>query len=254
MSSPLIEVSGVSKKFTVYRQHKTLFRLSQSWIKGVPITRELWALKDVSFSISPGEKVGLVGRNGAGKTTLLRILAGIYRPGSGSVRTPEDIQALFNYGLGFNPHLSVADNIYVLGAYQGLTVDEIREKMQVILEFSSLQDLLYLPAKDLSSGQKERLLFSVFVQTRSRCLLLDESITLADLGFQKKSEDWLRQAAESSRTILMTSHNLDLLRRHCPRILWLEKGSLIADGASDGILEEYARHCLLAENPAGPKI
>lgn len=243
MTAPLLQAENLSKKFMIYQQQKTLFRLGKSLVKGIPIHRELWALKDVSLSVKEGEKVALIGKNGAGKTTLFRVLSGIYKPTSGSVLKTRDVQTLFNFAVGLNPALSVMDNIYVLGAYQGLLVSEIKGMLEEIIEFSELKDFLYVPAKDLSSGQKQRLLFSVFIKNRSDFLLFDESFSVADLSFQTKTEAWFKKTLNSPRTLIMASHNLPFLQAHCSRALWLDKGVLRADGPADQVIKAYSDFC-----------
>ncbi len=247
MTAPVLEVKNLSKNFHIYQQQKTLFRLGKSFLQGFPAKRDLLALNDVSFSVQPGEKIALIGRNGAGKTTLLRILSGIYQPTSGTVRSSAEIHTLFNFGVGFNPYLSVLDNIYVLGAFQGLLVSEVKEVLEEIVAFSELGDFLYMPAKDLSSGQKQRLLFSVFIKSKSDFLLFDESISVADQAFQIKSQNWFKKMMTSSKTLILSSHSHAFLKEHCPRTLWLEKGVLRADGPSAAIIKDYSDFCIAEE-------
>lgn len=247
MSAPILEVKNLCKDFHIYQQQKTLFRLGKSFLQGFPAKRNLLALNDVSFSVQPGEKIALIGRNGAGKTTLFRVLSGIYQPSSGTVRSTAEIKTLFNFGVGFNPYLSVLDNIYVLGAFQGLLVSEVKAALEEIVEFSELGDFLYMHAKDLSSGQKQRLLFSVFIKNKSDFLLFDESISVADQAFQIKSQNWFKRMMSSSKTLIIASHSHGFLREHCPRTLWLEKGVLKADGPSQPIIKDYSDFCVAAE-------
>ena len=243
MKPPILELRNVSKHFHIYNQEKTLFRLGKALLKGVPIRRELWALKNINLEIHEGDKVAIVGRNGAGKTTLLRLIAEIYTPNEGEVKIRKTPQPLFKYGIGLNPFLSVLDNIYVLGAFHGLLVSEMNRVLEDIIEFSGLREFLYAPAKDLSSGQKQRLLFSVFIHAASDFLLSDESTAMADLEFQIKSGQWFEKLMTSPKTLLLCSHNLTFLEKHCTKALWLEKGEIKAWGEPKEVLEAYKSFC-----------
>ncbi len=243
MKAPILEAVNISKRFHVYTQQKTLFRLGKSLLKGTPIRREFWALKNIHFQIAEGEKIAVVGRNGAGKTTLLRLMAGIYRPNEGEIKTRKTPQPLFSYGIGLNPFLSVLDNIFVLGAFHGLVAGEVKRALEDIVEFSGLRDFLHAPAKDLSSGQKQRLLFSVFIHNPSDFLLFDESTSMADLEFQIKTDTWFEKLMTSEKTLLICSHNLKFLEKHCTRAFWLEKGEIKASGEPAEVINLYKDFC-----------
>jgi len=244
MSAPLVRLEKVGKCFRIYQQQRTLFRLGRSLIGGKPLRRELWALKNVSFDVTKGEKVGIIGKNGSGKTTLLRLLAGILRPTEGKVRTRVEFTSLFNYSAGLNPYLPVIDNIYLIGAMHGILVSEVNKRLEEIVEFSGLRDFMYVQVKDLSSGQRQRLFFSIFAHTSAQHLAFDESTSMADLSFRKKAADYFESAMASKKTILMASHDIKFLETHCEKVVWLDHGEVQEIGDPLRILDRYQEFCL----------
>ncbi|HTL48916.1 MAG TPA: ATP-binding cassette domain-containing protein [Verrucomicrobiae bacterium] len=244
MNEPLVRLDKVSKCFQIYQQHKTLFRLGQSLLGGVPLKRELWALREVSLEVKRGEKIGLIGKNGCGKTTLLRVLAGILDPTAGSVEVRSPLSVLFNYSLGLNPYLPVLDNIYLLGAVHGILVSEVTNHIEEIVEFSGLRELLYMQVKDLSAGQKQRLFFSVFAQTAADFLAFDESTTVADMSFRKKAEGYFDRLMDSERTVIIASHEMKFIARHCTRVIWMDSGRIKIDGAPEETIGQFQEFCL----------
>ncbi|HNV86591.1 MAG TPA: ATP-binding cassette domain-containing protein [Candidatus Omnitrophota bacterium] len=243
MDSPILKLNQVGKRFQVYQVQKTLFRLSQNLFRGKPFKRELWALKNVSFDVLEGDKIAVIGRNGAGKTTLFRIAVGIYSPTEGTIEKRKPLIPLFKYGIGINPHLPVIDNIYIIGAFYGFSVKEIRTKLPEILAFAELEDFPYMPVRNLSSGQAQRLNFSVFMQTDDPFLAFDESLSLADFRFQKKTGQYFRSLMSSNRTVLMASHSLGALRQYCRKAVWLEQGEIVEIGNAEEIISKYEKFC-----------
>jgi teichoic acid transport system ATP-binding protein len=245
MNSVLLRFDRVGKCFQIYQVRKTLFRLGHHLSRGVPLKRELWALRGVSFEAAAGEKIALLGRNGAGKTTLLRLAAGIFQPTEGVVHRHADIAPLFRYGIGLNPHLSVLDNIYVIGAFYGLLKRQLQGKADAILQFSELGEFAHVPVKSLSLGQVLRLSFAVFIQSEEKFLAFDESTYLGDLGFQRKVEAYLdRLMRDPERTVLMASHSLETIRRYCQRAIWLERGEIKEIGPPDAVVQHYSEFCI----------
>jgi len=248
MSESILRLDNISKRFHIYQQQKTLFRLGKSLLGGEGLKKELWALKDISFEVFRGEKIALLGRNGSGKTTLLRLIARIYQPTSGSIYTEEPFNALFHYGVGLNPYLPVIDNIYVLAAFYGISVREISLKIESIIQFSGLQKLMYVQTKDLSSGQTQRLLFSVFIHTEAKMIAFDESTAMADMSFRKKASGYFEEKMKSDTTMVMASHDLLFVQKHCSRALWLEEGKVQALGPAEKVAEQYAHFCSKIES------
>lgn len=242
--APILKLDNVSKVFKVYQVQKTLFRLGKSLFQGTPFTRDLWALKNVSFEIFEGDKIGIIGRNGAGKTTLLRIATGIYRPTGGSLSRTKPLTPLFRYAIGLSPYLPVIDNIYIVGAFYGLSILEIGKKIEEILDFAELGDLRFLPVKKLSAGQYQRLSFSVFKQNHDSFLAFDESMSLADHRFQKKSGDYFSTLMkDTEKTVIFASHALGHIRKYCQKAIWLECGEIRKIGPAEEIAREYEKFC-----------
>lgn len=251
MSRPLLRLTGLGKRFDIYKVKRTLFRLAHTLAQRLPLSEEFWALKDINLEVNEGEKVAVVGRNGAGKSTLFRVSSGIYDPSEGSIEASAPLRPLFRYGTGMNSHMAVLDNIYILGAFHGLTASEVRKKIPEILAFSELEKFVYLPAKNLSSGQMSRLSFSVFIQSRENFLAFDESTATADLLFQQKMGEYFKKMMnDNSKTVLMASHSLEELKRYCRTAIWLEKGRLIKTGPVEEIIRDYQLYC--ANLPAEP--
>lgn len=197
------------------------------------------ALKDVSFQVSSGERVGIIGRNGAGKSTLLKLLSRITKPTSGSVRLIGRVGSLLEVGTGFHPELSGRDNIYLNGAILGMRREEIRKAFDDIVEFAEVSQFLDTPVKRYSSGMYVRLAFSVAAHLQPEILLVDEVLAVGDAAFQKKCLDRMQAVGDSGRTVMFVSHNMPAITRLCDRVLLLEDGKLIDDGPASSVVATY---------------
>jgi ABC-type polysaccharide/polyol phosphate transport system ATPase subunit len=184
------------------------------------------ALDCVSFELSAGDRLGLIGNNGAGKTTLLKTLYGIYEPTSGSVKINGSVDALFNISLGFRPQATGRRNIILRGLINGWTPEQIEERMEGIIAFSELGDFIDLPLKTYSQGMAARLAFSAATALEPEILLMDEWIGAGDPDFQKKARNRMMELAERAGIIVLASHNHDLLRKVCNKLLELEHGKV----------------------------
>lgn len=200
---------------------------------------ELWALKDVSFELSDGDTLGIIGSNGAGKSTLLKILSRITKPTKGSVEIRGRVGSLLEVGTGFHNELSGRENIYLNGAILGMKRAEIQKKFDEIVEFSEIERFLDTPLKHYSSGMYMRLAFSVAAHLDPEILIVDEVLAVGDIGFQKKCLGKMRDIGDSGRTILFVSHDMRAVSRLCNRIVWLDKGIVRGDGRSDDVIAEY---------------
>ncbi len=203
------------------------------------IERELWAVQKTSFDIMSGECVGFVGRNGSGKSTMLKLISGIIRPTTGIIEITGRLSALLELGAGFHPDLTGRENISLNASILGLTNAEVAEIYDEIVEFSELGEFLNMPVKYYSSGMYMRLGFSVAVHIQPDVLLIDEILAVGDQSFQEKCIERLHQLRDEGRTVLFVSHNLETVRSLCSRILWVDKGNVVADGPSDDVLQEY---------------
>ncbi|ALA20493.1 MULTISPECIES: ABC transporter ATP-binding protein [unclassified Chelatococcus] len=191
--------------------------------------RSFWALRNVSFDVAEGEVVGIVGRNGAGKSTLLKVLSRITAPSEGMARIRGRVGSLLEVGTGFHPELSGRENIYFNGAILGLRKHEIRARFDEIVEFSGVGDFLDIPIKRYSSGMKMRLAFSVAAHLEPEIMIVDEVLAVGDADFQKKCLGKMKDVANSGRTVLFVSHNMNAVMQLCSRVLWLERGGVRED-------------------------
>ena len=254
MDKPIIEVKGLSKRYTISHeqgigQYKTFRDTVMDTVKapfrfiggGLPSsTKEsFWALKDVSFDVEEGEVVGIIGRNGAGKTTLLKILSKITPPTEGRAVLRGRVSSLLEVGTGFHPELSGRENIYLNGAILGMTRREIDDKFDDIVKFSEIEKFLDTPVKRYSSGMYVRLAFAVAAHLDPEILLVDEVLAVGDAQFQKKCLGKMKEVSEAGRTVLFVSHNMDAIRRLCPRALLIADGRIQSDGSSDTIIGSY---------------
>lgn len=223
-----IEVNDIGLVYRV-RQKFSLARKTPVAATGGTVStkgrrRSVTALDGVSFSLSAGDRLGLVGSNGAGKTTLLKVLYGIYQPTSGSIDIKGRVDALFNISLGFRREATGRRNITLRGLINGWTVDEINGRMDQIIEFSELGEFIDLPFKTYSQGMAARLAFSVATALEPEILLMDEWIGAGDTRFQEKARRRMDEIAEKAGIIVLASHNHGLLKKTCNKILHLEKG------------------------------
>jgi ABC-type polysaccharide/polyol phosphate transport system ATPase subunit len=191
---------------------------------------ELWALKDVSLEVEEGEVVGIVGRNGAGKTTLLHVIAGVLSPTNGEVDIKGRIRGLFNLGTGFQDELSGRENIFLNGMILGATKEELKKKLDSIIEFSELGDFIHMPLGSYSQGMRLRLGFSIIANLDFDILVIDEILAVGDSLFQSKCFQKLMEFKRSGMTLILTGQNLDLIERLCDKIVLLDHGSLIFYG------------------------
>lgn len=235
----LMELKNVTMKFVKYDVGvNSLKELVVRAFKGDLKREKFVCLKNISFSIRKGESVAIIGRNGVGKSTLLKIMSGILKPTSGTVRCNGRITPLLKLGAGFDPNATGVENIYLNAAIMGYTKKEIDEKLPAILEFSELGDFIYSPIKTYSSGMMARLGFSIAVHMESEILLIDEILAVGDMAFQKKCYAKLDELREKGLVFLIVSHSSSV-QRYCKRALWLERGRLIADGDTAEIFARY---------------
>jgi lipopolysaccharide transport system ATP-binding protein len=199
----------------------------------------VWALRDVTFDVEPGEVIGIIGRNGAGKSTLLKVLSRITRPTHGRATLRGRVSSLLEVGTGFHPELSGRENIFLNGAIIGMRAHEIRRKLDAIIDFSGVERFLDTPIKRYSSGMKVRLAFAVAAHLEPDILVIDEVLAVGDTEFQQKCLGTMASFGEGGRTVLFVSHNLSAVQSLCNRGIVLQKGELHFDGPVDGALKQY---------------
>lgn len=199
-----------------------------------------WALRGVSFRIQRGEVVGIIGRNGSGKSTLLRVICGIYGPDRGSVMLPTGrVSALLELGSGFRDELSGMENIRLACAIQGFSSSEIDAIIEPIISFSGIEEFIDQPIRTYSSGMKARLGFAVASVVEPDVLLIDEVLAVGDAGFRQRCMTRIEQLVAGDTTVVVVSHNTAELERLCSRLILLERGIVIMDGAVKDVLERY---------------
>ena len=209
-------------------------------LRGTYAVEDFWADWDVTFSLNPGDMLGIIGENGAGKSTLLKAVTGIMKPTKGFVRTRGRISALLELASGFDKDLTVKENAYLRGATLGYTRAYMNEVYRDIIEFSELGEFEDYSFKHLSSGMKSRLAFSIAAQMQPDILILDEVLSVGDGRFKKKSEKRMRKIIGSGATTILVSHSLEQVEKLCNKILWLHKGHQI-DFSDDvkGVCSRY---------------
>lgn len=226
-----IEVRNIYKRFVL--RHTRSMKEAFVWlIKGRKgdLSERFYALKGVSLDVEQGETVALLGLNGSGKSTLLKHISGVMRPDTGTVATRGRVAGLIEVGAGFHHDLSGRDNVYLNGAILGMTEQEIDEKFDSIVEFSEIGQFIDTEVKFYSSGMYLRLAFSVAVHTDPEVFLVDEILAVGDEPFQKKCIDKIKELAGEGKTLVVVSHDLDLVSRICERGVLLEHGEIIMDG------------------------
>lgn len=254
---PSITLENVHVEYALYGMgsrslKKTLLRLGTvgRFGKDANELERVHALKDVTLTLSEGDRVGLIGGNGAGKSTLLRVLAGSLRPASGRVRRVGTLSSLFDVTLGMNMEATGWDNIVLRGLLLGLTTREIRARAPEIAEFSGLSDQLYRPVHTYSSGMLLRLAFAVSTAVQSEVLLLDEWIGVGDAEFLSRAQRRLSDMVANARIVVIASHSVQLLRSLCERVVWLKDGRVAMDGEAEPVLQAYYAQSVLHQDGA----
>jgi len=208
-------------------------------IKGNYQVKEFWAVNDVSFSLDKGDLLGIIGTNGAGKSTLLKVITGIMVPTKGQVQVKGNVAALLELGAGFDGDLTVKENAYLRGAMLGYTRAFMNEKYEEIIAFAELEEFQDRPFKQLSSGMKSRLGFSIACLVNPDILILDEVLAVGDAAFRKKSEQKMMEIINRGATTILVSHSLEQVRRLCNKVLWLHKGKQVAFGEAEEVCNQY---------------
>ncbi|HSD50255.1 MAG TPA: polysaccharide ABC transporter ATP-binding protein [Candidatus Methylomirabilis sp.] len=215
--------------------------------------RELWALKDISFEVPPGQALGIIGPNGAGKSTLLKLVAGITFPTRGRIEVRGRVASLIEVGAGIHPELTGRENIYLNGTLLGMSRPEISAKFDHIVEFAELAPFIDMPVKRYSSGMFIRLGFAVAVHLEPDILLVDEVLSVGDIAFQRKSSERMRHLLQGGRTVLLVSHNLPVIQSASERVLLLLNGQVAATGPAEDVVRTYVSMFQTPEAGAGTR-
>lgn len=267
----IIKVNNISKKYIIGHdknavvQYKTLrdslthtargiyqrFRHPLSINKENTEIEEFWALKNISFEVDQGDKIGIIGRNGAGKSTLLKILSRITEPSHGEFEINGRVASLLEVGTGFHPELSGRENIYLNGAVLGMTRREVKQKFDEIVAFAEIEKFLDTPVKRYSSGMYVRLAFSVAAHLETDVLIVDEVLAVGDMTFQKKCLGKMNEVSNKGRTVLFVSHNMAAIQQLCTKGAIITNGSLVDYGPIKQITDKYISSSDLKTNNKG---
>ncbi len=240
MGKEVLRVDNVSMRFNLSKEKiDSIKEYVIKFIKGQVKYQEFWALKNVSFTLEKGDRMGVLGLNGAGKSTLLKVIAGVYKPSAGTVTRDGVLAPLLELGAGFDSQYTGAENIYLYGAVLGYSKKFIDEKFDEIVEFSGLGEFIDVPIKNYSSGMRARLGFSIVSLVSPDILILDEVLAVGDAKFRKKSEAKVMSMFDAGTTVLFVSHSLAQVKRLCNKAMILEHGEIKAIGDIDEISEMY---------------
>lgn len=250
---PVIQIENLSKSYILRHENRERYRAlrdvissgARNILKGksgrtMPAEEEFWALKDVSFSLGQGERVGIIGRNGAGKSTLLKILSRITEPSTGLIKIRGRVASLLEVGTGFHPELTGSENIFLNGAILGMSRQEIRRKFDEIVSFAEVERFLDTPVKRYSSGMYVRLAFAVAAHLEPEILVIDEVLAVGDAQFQKKCLGKMEDVSRNEgRTVIFVSHNMGVVAQLCQSAIVLDKGSIGYQGNTEGAIDYY---------------
>ena len=238
----MITIRGVSKQFYFDTHRSNSLRewfIRRVLRRRVPPPPVAFSIADMDLCMRRGESVALVGRNGSGKSTLLRLIAGIYRPTTGHVSCNGSLAAVLELGAGFHDELTGKDNVAVYAAALGFDRRDLAERYGEIVRFADIGDVLDKPIKHYSTGMRARLALGVALCMEPDILLMDEALSVGDRLFRRKVYDRLERFQERGGTLVLVSHDLDLLQQFCRRVIWLREGRIEADGDAKAILEMY---------------
>lgn len=245
-----IEVNHVDLTFEV--ANEKIDTLKESFIRTLKRNKskklKVHALKDISFKIYKGEKVGIIGYNGAGKSTLLSVITGIYPPDSGFVKTNGNISPMLSLGAGFDYNYSGRKNIFLNGAVLGYDKEFLESKVDEIIEFSELGDFIDIPIKNYSSGMLAKLGFSIATAVDPDILIIDEVLGVGDVNFNKKSKDKMKSLMDGGTTVLFVSHSIPQVRELCDKAIWIDQGSIKEIGEVNKVCNHYLKDAEKASN------
>nr|MBP7217227.1 ABC transporter ATP-binding protein [Candidatus Omnitrophota bacterium] len=232
----IITLNNISKNFHVYQKSRTFLLFIKSICGGSFASQTIHALHDITLAVREHDKIGIIGPNGAGKTTLLKIILGIYKPTSGTLSTQGKMIGFLQQGLGLYRELTVLDNIYLFGAMIGYRRNDLKPKIKNILSFAGLEDFIFSPIRDFSTGMLQRLAVSIIAELDTDIVFLDEILTGTDKNFKEKCFTLFET---SKKTFLISSHDIDIIARLCNKTLVLDKGKQVIFGDTQAAIKIY---------------
>ncbi len=257
---PLVRAVGLGKCFPALNASRLMRYLLPIPVKHHP--QDFWALRDVSFEVMPGKVLGVVGRNGSGKSTLMQIVAGLLTPSFGTIEVEGNVAALLELGAGFNPDFTGRENVLLSGSIYGYKRHEIAERLDRIIEFADIGEHIDHPVKTYSSGMFARLAFAVAIEVNPTLLLVDEILSVGDVGFQARCYRRIEQLKKNGTSILFVSHDLSAVQMLCDEAILLDRGRMIAQGKPKDVTDQYLAMMSAQASPnkaitmesTGPKI
>ena len=242
MPEAAIQLLNVSKRFPRVRVYPSLKSTLVGALRGQRVSREaFWALHEVSLEIPKGQSLGLIGPNGCGKTTTLSLISRILRPTSGQVRTQGRICTLLHLGAGFHPDLTGRENLYLNAAILGIAQKLVRQRFDMIVDFAELAEAIDQPLRTYSNGMMLRLGFAIAIHVDPDILLVDEVLAVGDEHFQHKCHARVGEYHAAGGTLILVSHDLELVRRTCAQTVWLQAGRIAAQGPTEEVVAQYRR-------------
>lgn len=240
--SNAVEIKNVSMHFNMAKEKvDSIKEYLIKFFKKQLFFEKFVALDDINLEIKAGEVFGLVGLNGCGKSTLLKIISGIYKPTTGSVKVNGTISPLIELGAGFDMDLTARENIYLNGAVLGYSKEYINEKFDEIVDFTELHQFIDIPMKNYSSGMVARVGFAIATVTKPDILIVDEILAVGDFLFQEKCEKRIDELMSGGTTVIIVSHTIDQIKRLCDRVAWIEKGKIKMIGETDEVCDLYTQ-------------
>lgn len=244
-----IELTGASVDFPIYNAASlSLKNRVLSAVTGGKIDRQhdgavvIKGLQNITLKIGPGERVGLVGHNGAGKTTLLRVLSGIYHPTQGQSNVVGECVSLINISLGIDPEATGRENIRLRAVMMGMRTAQINQRIEEIIDFTSLGDFIDMPFRTYSTGMQLRLAFAVSTAVHPQILVMDEWLSTGDEEFKQRADRRMKEVVSAAQILILASHSRELLLANCNRLIWLEHGQVRMDGRAEDVAKSYFGH------------
>jgi len=242
LDKTVIKVKDVGMEFNLSQEKvDNLKEYVIKFLKRELLFQEFWALKNISFEVKKGDRVGIIGLNGEGKSALPKIISGVMKPTEGAVQIKGKLVPLLELGAGFDSNYTGRENIFLNGAMLGYSKKFLEEKYDEIVEFSEIGKFIDVPIKNYSSGMKARLGFSIATMVEPEILILDEVLSVGDAKFRKKSQDRIMSLFDKNITVLFVSHSVGQVKSLCNKAIWLEKGKLIMQGDVEEVCAAYEK-------------
>lgn len=232
---PVIKCRNVGLRYPL---HSRSLRIGLTHLVGRTTESDYWALQGIDLDVYDTEVIGIIGSNGSGKSTLARMVAGVYEPDTGSIEIEGSVN-LLTLGTGFSPELTGRENIFINGAFHGYSRRQIASKEDQIIEFADIGSFIDQPIKMYSSGMRSRLAFSIAVSMDPEILIIDEALSTGDTAFRKKAQARVTSMVNRAKCVLIVSHQMSFLKEVCTRLIWLDKGKLVMQGAPAKVIQRY---------------